>query len=114
MKTIAAVAATAAALAVAASGAAPPDRVAFVASSYDRIVLLDRRGEGLRRFGPGESPAFSADASRIAFIRAGDVWVMNADGTRPVQVTSTKAVEAQLQGRTVLQAGTAIDPRPQH
>ena len=94
MKTIAAALVVAAALAAAASGAAPPpDRVAFVAASYDRIALLGRGGEGLRRFGPGESPAFSADASRIAFIRGRDVWVMNSDGTRLQQVTRTDAIE---------------------
>jgi Tol biopolymer transport system component len=93
MKTIAAALTVAAALTATASGAAPPDRVDFVAASYGRIALLSRSGEGLRRFGPGESPAFSADASRIAFIRGRDVWVMNADGTGVTQVTRTQAIE---------------------
>ena len=85
--------AVAAGLAATASGAAPPDRVAFVASSYDRIVLLSRSGEGLRTFGRGESPAFSADASRIAFIRDNDVWVMGSDGTGLTRITRTQAIE---------------------
>jgi Tol biopolymer transport system component len=93
MKTTAVAVALATVLATAASGATPPDRVAFVAASYDRIALLSSRGEGLRRFGPGESPAFSTDASRIAFIRRGDVWVMSSDGTGLVQVTRTEAIE---------------------
>jgi TolB protein len=93
MRTIAVAVALAAALAAAASGAAPPARVAFVAVSYDRIALLSRSGEGLRKFGPGESPAFSTDATRIAFIRGRDVWVMNSDGTGLTQVTRTEAIE---------------------
>jgi TolB protein len=74
-------------------GAAGEPRAAFVASSYGRIALLNGDGEAVRTFGRGESPAFSRDASRIAFVRDGDVWVMSAGGAGLVRVTRTAAVE---------------------
>lgn len=74
-------------------GAASQTRADFVASSYGRVALLNRSGEAIRTFGPGESPAFSRDANRIAFVRDGDVWVMNASGAGLVRVTRTAAVE---------------------
>jgi TolB protein len=74
-------------------GSAGEPRAAFVASSYGRIALLNADGEAVRTFGRGESPAFSRDASRIAFVRDGDVWVMSAGGAGLVRVTRTAAVE---------------------
>ena len=82
---------------LAAAGAAlagtTEQRPAFVASSYGRIALLNGAGAALERFGPGESPAFSADGKRIAFVRAGDVWVQNTDGSGLRRVTRTAALE---------------------
>jgi dipeptidyl aminopeptidase/acylaminoacyl peptidase len=46
-----------------------------------------------------EGPAWSPDGRLIAFTRAaterdpGDVWVMNADGSDPAQVTDTPVIE---------------------
>jgi Tol biopolymer transport system component len=85
---LATVAATAAA---GSTGSTRP--VVFVASSYGRIALLSGIGDALRTFGPGESPAFSADGRRIAFVRKGDVWVLGLDGSGLRQVTRTAAVE---------------------
>ena len=39
------------------------------------------------------SPALSPDGTRIAFIRAGDVWTMDIDGSGLEQVTETPAAE---------------------
>jgi TolB protein len=83
----------AAASAGTAFGAASEPRADFVASSYGRVALLNGNGEAIRTFGRGESPAFSRDASRIAFVRDGDVWVMKATGAGLVRVTRTAAVE---------------------
>jgi TolB protein len=88
--TIVAVAAVAAGTSLAATAERP---VAFVASSYGRIALLNGNGEAVRTFGRGESPAFDRDAARIAFVRDGDVWVMNVDGGGLTRVTHTDAPE---------------------
>ena len=66
-------------------------RIAF-ASSRDgpaEIYVMNADGSGAVRLtdGGGTQPAWSSDGSRIAFIRAYDVWTMNADGTNPVRLT---------------------------
>jgi TolB protein len=65
----------------------------LVASSYGNVVLLKRDGTAIvsvaRR---GETPAWSTDG-RIAFVRDGDIWVVDEDGRRQTQVTRTKAIE---------------------
>jgi TolB protein len=67
--------------------------VALVASSHGQLVLLDGGGRVVRSLGPGESPAWSADGTRIAFVRRGDVFVVGADGRGLARVTRTAAVE---------------------
>jgi TolB protein len=93
MRSLVAIAASAAVLAGAALAATPDPRAAFVASSYGRIALLNGNGEAIRTFGPGESPAFDRDATRIAFVRNGDIWVMSANGAGLTRVTSTAEIE---------------------
>jgi TolB protein len=83
--------AAAVALSASAAGAAPPIR--FVASSYGNVVLLTGTGDAVRNFGPGGSPAWSDDGSRIAFVRDGDVYAVGADGKGLTRVTSTAAIE---------------------
>jgi Tol biopolymer transport system component len=73
--------------------AAPPRGVNWVVSSYGKIVLLYGLGDAVRSFGRGESPAFSADASTIAFVRDGDVFTVGVDGKRLSRVTRTAAIE---------------------
>ncbi|HSJ24875.1 MAG TPA: Ig-like domain-containing protein [Longimicrobiales bacterium] len=80
--------------------AASPDgsRIAFVGlnSGGDRnIFIVNRDGTNLRQLtshaGTDDQPVWSRDGSRIAFRsdRDGfsDVWVVNADGTNPVNVS---------------------------
>jgi TolB protein len=93
MKPVLAIAAAAALAAGAAFAATAAPRVEFVASSYGRIALLNGSGTAVRTFGKGESPAFDRDASRIAFVRDGDVWVIDADGAGLTQVTRTASAE---------------------
>jgi Tol biopolymer transport system component len=38
-------------------------------------------------------PSLSADATKIAFSQAGDAWVMNADGSGALQLTTTGNIE---------------------
>lgn len=92
MRWLAVVPAVLAAVVAMRASAAPP-AVAFVASSYGKIVLLTSRGDAVRSFGPGESPAFSADGRRIAFVRDGDVWTIGVDGRGLERVTRTAARE---------------------
>jgi TolB protein len=65
----------------------------LVASSYGNVVLLTRDGTPIfpvaRR---GDSPAWSDDG-RIAFVRDGDIWVVDELGRRERRVTRTPAVE---------------------
>jgi TolB protein len=68
------------------------------ASRKDDIYVVKVNGSGLTRLtkgaGNNQQPVYSPDARRIAFISdrsgAAQVWVMNADGTQPKQVTTDK------------------------
>lgn len=78
-------------------------RVAFAVSMtelngvrVDDIFAVDRNGLNMRRLtnAPGydNAPAWSPTAARIAWVHYGlderaDIWVMNADGTNPVNLT---------------------------
>ena len=55
-------------------------KIAFP-SSDGSIYLVNNDGGGLVRLTPGGFPSFSPDGTRIAFIRAGRVYVMDSDGT---------------------------------
>jgi Tol biopolymer transport system component len=81
-----------AAIALGPSSAAT-DRVAFVASSYGKIALLQSDGTSLATLGPGEAPAWSVDGTTIAFIRNRDVWTVRPDGTGLARQTRTAAIE---------------------
>ncbi len=80
-------------------------RIAFAVSMaelgtgtrVDDIFAVDRNGLNMRRLtnAPGydNAPAWSPTAARIAWVHYGlderaDIWVMNADGTNPVNLTS--------------------------
>lgn len=55
-------------------------------SDGSRIVQLTTTATNI-------SPSLSPDGTQIAFIRAGDVWTMDIDGTGLAQVTQTPAAE---------------------
>ncbi|HEX5526512.1 MAG TPA: hypothetical protein VFX44_04840 [Solirubrobacterales bacterium] len=40
-------------------------------------------------------PSFSADGRKIAFVRKGDIWVMRADGSGQLQLTSGSAIDSR-------------------
>ena len=53
------------------------------------IFLMDASGsvDSLRQLTTGDAPAWSPDGKRIALLRNGDLWVMNADGAQAHQIT---------------------------
>jgi Tol biopolymer transport system component len=76
------------------------NRIAFVVADYDQwigdIYVINRDGSGLQQltFAPelDDQPAWSPDGERIVFRsyrtqRDGDIWIMNADGSNPVNLT---------------------------
>ena len=93
MKVLAASLALAGALAVTTVGDTARPPAAFVAASGGKVVLLAGTGATLETLGRGESPAFSRDGSRVAFVRDGDVFTIGADGGRLTRVTRTPAPE---------------------
>lgn len=60
-------------------------------AGFDEAIFTIRLdGTRLRQvteWGLIESPAWSPDGSRIAFMRDNDIWVMDPDGSDPVQLT---------------------------
>jgi Tol biopolymer transport system component len=64
---------------------------------------------------------FPGTNGKIAFVRSGDIWTMNADGTNRIQVTSTGSASAPswrpdgqaiayIRSATYSELGTLIDP----
>jgi Tol biopolymer transport system component len=82
-------------LALGIPAAAAPQPVTFVASSYGYVKLLRHDGQAVKTLARGESPAWSSDGRRIAFVRNGDVWTIGADGRGLTRVTNTSAIEEQ-------------------
>ena len=63
-------------------------------NSADHIAVMDADGKGDHIVGPGFDPAWSPDGKRIAFWRytadwmRSDIYVMDANGSNVVQITS--------------------------
>jgi Tol biopolymer transport system component len=55
------------------------------------IGLTDLGGTGIELFGSGTDPAWSPDGTRIAFVRGKHLFVANADGSSPTQITDGPA-----------------------
>jgi TolB protein len=72
-------------------------RTALELRGDDHIGVLDLATGTLADLGPGFVPKWSADSSRLAFIRetgdAIDIYVMQADGTGVVQLTDDPAFD---------------------
>ena len=64
-------------------------RIAFVRDGS--IYSIKPSGVGLRLLASGgrdSGPRWSPDGQQIAYVDAGNVWIMNADGSHKVQITS--------------------------
>lgn len=48
------------------------------------VYLVRSDGTGLRAVGPGVSPALSADGSRLAFVREGQIWAATGEGASAI------------------------------
>jgi hypothetical protein len=81
-----------------AAAAFPGDngRIAFVSDRHgnDEIYTAAADGSDPQRLTTTSlaeaQPAFSPDATRIAFARTGDIWIMNADGSAAGPLTGTE------------------------
>lgn len=62
----------------------------YTSTSASQLYIINADGTGLTQVaGQGETPAWSPDGTRIAFIsNAGQVWMMNADGANQQQLTN--------------------------
>jgi Tol biopolymer transport system component len=61
------------------------------------VCVINANGSGHRVLASGELPVWSPDGNRIAYVAStadvgtnGTVWIMNADGSAPVQVTRSR------------------------
>jgi Tol biopolymer transport system component len=72
----------------------------YGSSGGPRLYEVDPDGQNLqpcKLFEPGDSePAWTPDARKVAFIRDGEIKVMNSDGTSPEQVDSRGAIQLAI------------------
>jgi WD40-like Beta Propeller Repeat len=70
------------------AGARPQGTIAFASNRTGNVELYSIRADGTqlgqltRTRATEEGPLFSPDGQRILFLRGGELWVMNADGSR--------------------------------
>jgi Tol biopolymer transport system component len=69
--------------------------IAFVTESdgQNHIATIGMDGQGMRVLGAGFEPAISPDASKIAFVRNYDIYVMNADGSGERRIVGNPHVD---------------------
>jgi WD40 repeat protein len=68
-------------------------RIAFWRAD-GHIYSVKPNGTGLLDLGPGITPAYSPNGTRIAFALNGEVWTMKADGTDRRRVTTLASSES--------------------
>jgi Dipeptidyl peptidase IV (DPP IV) N-terminal region len=68
-------------------------RIAFYSNrpTGDGIYEIQPDGSGETFITQGHQPTWSADGQKIAFVRAGDIWVMDANGGNQIQITNSGA-----------------------
>ncbi|MEW6283612.1 MAG: DPP IV N-terminal domain-containing protein, partial [Candidatus Eremiobacterota bacterium] len=68
------------------------DTVAF--TSGGAIHVMDLLKPLPRRLVEGSEPTWSPDASMLAYVHKGNLWVVNADGSQPTQLTTRGGVRS--------------------
>lgn len=74
----------------------PDGRIAFTSDRNGlnaSVFVMNADGSNVQQLtpssaGPDDQPAWSPDGTRIAFVRANDIWVIAADGSDSVNVTN--------------------------
>jgi Ca2+-binding RTX toxin-like protein len=80
------------------------------------IYLMTQLGKDVQRLtSDGTQPNWNPDGTKLVFVRAGDIWVMNADGSHEMQLTHHPAATPDAnpnftpdRTRIVFQRGTAL------
>jgi TolB protein len=93
----------------------------FDGNTYHQYIYLSNLdGSNVQRLAEGFSPRFSYDGNKIVFLRnengIQNIWVMNADGSNPVQVTheteyaSLEEPDLSPDGKTIVFSKEVMDP----
>jgi Tol biopolymer transport system component len=61
--------------------------------AYDGIWVMNADGTSLTKIIDGIHPSWSPDGNQIVFSRNGDIWIANADGSDPMQITNDTACD---------------------
>lgn len=71
------------------------NKIIFHGEVNSGIYVINSDGSGEQRLTDGHYPSYSHDDTKIVYI-GGDwtVWIMNADGSNPVQVSTASSVNA--------------------
>ena len=64
-------------------------------NGIEEIYLIGDDGSNLRKVADGAYPSFSPDGSQIVYEYNEDIWVINVDGTNPVQLTTNGGFDGE-------------------
>jgi TolB protein len=68
----------------------PDGKKLLYSTNNGDIMVSDPNGKNPVKIGTGSYARWSKDGSKIVFERHFDIWLMNADGSDPVQLTQTE------------------------
>lgn len=67
----------------------PDGKKLLYSTNNGDIMVSDPNGKNPVKIGTGSNAKWSKDGSKIVFERDFDIWLMNADGSNPVQLTQS-------------------------